>query len=235
MLTWIVLTGEYPPDCGGVGDYTARLGAALASCGDRVLVCVPARRDGGTLDRITGVDVLELPDRFGPRAREVLARTLDAGAARLLVQYVPNAFGVRGTNLSWCRWLLQRAREQRDDVRVMFHEPYFYFEWNRPDRAVLAVSQRTMAVMLLRAASHVYMSTRSWERYLRPYASSRFTPVTLPIPATLPDASADPAVPAARGAWLDGRASTLVGHFGTYGSHVAPALRWLLPRLLRAH
>ena len=37
-MTWHVLTGEYPPDCGGVGDYSADLARALAETGDLVHV-----------------------------------------------------------------------------------------------------------------------------------------------------------------------------------------------------
>ena len=33
MTHWTILTCEYPPDCGGVGDYTAQVAAALAAAG----------------------------------------------------------------------------------------------------------------------------------------------------------------------------------------------------------
>src|ERR1051325_7766931 len=47
-------------------------------------------------------------------------------------------------NLRFCRWLRDRGREGMD-VRVMFHEPYFYFTASRPWRNVLAAVQRVMA------------------------------------------------------------------------------------------
>jgi Glycosyl transferases group 1 len=37
-IVWHLLTGEYPPDCGGVGDYTASLADALSAAGDEVHV-----------------------------------------------------------------------------------------------------------------------------------------------------------------------------------------------------
>ena len=33
-MHWTILTCEYPPDCGGVGDYTAQVAAALVAAGD---------------------------------------------------------------------------------------------------------------------------------------------------------------------------------------------------------
>jgi hypothetical protein len=35
-LTWAILTGEYPPQAGGVSDYTRLVARGLAECGDRV-------------------------------------------------------------------------------------------------------------------------------------------------------------------------------------------------------
>ena len=43
MTHWTILTCEYPPDCGGVGDYTAQVAAALAALGDTVTVFCPPR------------------------------------------------------------------------------------------------------------------------------------------------------------------------------------------------
>ena len=42
MKRWHLLTPEYPPACGGVGDYTALVAAALAEAGDEVHVWYPA-------------------------------------------------------------------------------------------------------------------------------------------------------------------------------------------------
>ena len=55
----------------------------------------------------------------------------------------------------------------------MFHEPYFYFSWRHPLGNVLALVQRAMAAVLLRASDVVYLSTETWVRYLRPLAPRR--------------------------------------------------------------
>lgn len=232
MRSWTILTGEYPPDCGGVGDYTARLASGLAAEGDRVVVCTPKRSDGRRLDRHAGVKVVELPDHFGPLSRHELARRLDVDHSQVLVQYVPNAFGARGANLPWCRWLLQRSRRHGDDVRVMFHEPYFCFEWTRPDRVALALVQRMMTRTLLAAASEVYAPTDAWHRYLRPYAGPGFSLTVLPIPSSIPCCDRHDAPADVRARLLPPGGSTLVGHFGTYGAHIASMLRTTIPALL---
>lgn len=221
-----LVTGEYPPQVGGVGDYTAKLATALAGRGCPVHVWSPAARDaaGG------GVIVHGLPDRFGTASR----RTLEAGFAslpcRVLIQYVPNAFGSRGANLPFCQWV-SRLRGRGVDVRVMFHEPYFYFTATRPQANLLAIAQRAMAALLLRGGTLAYVSTASWIPYLRPYAPSSTSWTVLPIPAT-----ADGDAPAgAIERWRQTvRGPMLVGHFGTYGDHVVRELEPALTSLLSA-
>ena len=226
---WHVVTPELPPVCGGVGDYVAQVATALAESGDRVTVYVPS----ATLrwSAPDGVEVMHLDDRFGSRSTRAITGRLnrDAGA-RLLVQYVPAVFGRRGTNVGFCRWLLSR-RHAGVDVRVMFHEPYLYLRW-RPDHIVTAFTQRAMAAILLDAATQVYLSTDTWRRYL-----SRLRPgiiqsaVTLPIPSAIPCVDASHAVRATRSGFI-GQSTYLVGHFGSYGDHIAPMLRATFKDLL---
>ena len=113
-------------------------------------------------------------------------------------------------------------------MRVMFHEPFFYFGLARPWRNILAIVQRIMAAILLRAATRVYYSTETWTRLLRPYGPQDRVEI-LPIPATIPvDVSAGAIDVSPAGKYA-------VGHFGTYGDHVVrellPALRILHRRL----
>lgn len=226
---WHIVTPERPPDCGGVGDYTAQVAEALAESGDGVSVYSPPARRPWTAP--AGIEAVTLQDRFGRGSvRELSARLDRDPAARLLVEYVPSVFGRRGTNVPFCRWLRSR-RNTGGDVRVMFHEPYLYLRW-RPDHIVTAFTQRAMAEILLDAATHVYLSTDTWRRYLvRFRADAVRRAVTLPIPSAIPCVKDAGAVEAARGA-LTGSATHLVGHFGSYGRHVAPLLRRALNDLL---
>jgi hypothetical protein len=202
-----LLTGETQTGRGGVGDYTQMLARALSA--DSVVVRVW--------------------DVHDPQLRQALPKALREQPGYVLLQYVPNTLGKRGANLGFCRWLLSLSRSGVD-VRVMFHEPYFYFSWN-PLRSGLALIQRVMATVLLRASSLNYVSTEQWLRYLAPYAPREAIFTVLPIPSTLP-----PATDTAIAAWrerLGGASKLLIGHFGTYGDHVATELEPILPAVLR--
>mgnify|MGYP003351118917 CR=1 FL=1 len=124
-MHWHLLTGEYPPTAGGVADYTALVARGLADGGDAVTVWTPAssRRPASGDDGRVRVEVL--PDHFGPRALAHLTRELsprlsrrsspatgaDECTQRLLVQYVPHAFGWKGGNLPFGLWLYRQRRK----------------------------------------------------------------------------------------------------------------------------
>ena len=228
-VRWHIVTPEFPPGCGGVGDYTAQVAEALSRSGDTVSIYVP--HTDTSSPPFEGADLIALPDRFGTRSIRELSSRLDADPhGRLLVQYVPAVFGRRGTNIAFCRWLLTR-RQSGTDVRVMFHEPYLYLRW-RPDHIVTAFTQRAMAAILLDAATHSYLSTDTWRRYLgRIRRDAIQHAVTLPIPSSIPRVDAAQAVQATR-TTASGDASFLIGHFGSYGDHIAPTLERVLADLL---
>jgi glycosyltransferase involved in cell wall biosynthesis len=215
-VIWHILTGEYPPSCGGVGDYTSLVARGLVAAGDTVRVWTPSAEDGrDDLQRT-------LPDRFGPRSRDVLGRAWLDDPGIVLVQYVPNAFGARGANLPFCRWVREQAHSGCD-VRVMFHEPYFYYSLNRPWRNALAAVQRMMAAELIKASRCIYMSSSNWVRYLSPYAALPDS-LVLPIPSTIPE-RADPRRETHFRASIQGPVpAPVIGHFGTYGEHLAAEL-----------
>ena len=226
-----ILTGEYPPECGGVGDYTRLVAGALTARGFEVHVWCPA-----VLEAVQdGVALHRLPDVFGPGSRRRLQSAWAASPGSVLLQYVPNALGARGANLLFCLWLW-RVRRGGADVRVMFHEPYFYFSWGHPLGNVLAVVQRVMAAVLLRASRVVYLSTETWLRYLRPLAPLQLPMVVSPIPSTVLS-DVDPRDVSrwrARHEAQD-RDAVVVGHFGTFGEHVASELVHVVPAVLYSH
>ena len=244
MPHWTILTCEYPPDCGGVGDYTAQVADALAAAGDDVtVVCPPRSSYAARAARHTGVDaagveVVFLDDVYGRLGRRALDERLDrrpsSTSTTILVQYVPTGFGLRGANIPWCRWLVERSRRDGTDVRVMFHEPYFEFTWRPIRQNALAIVERMMAKMLLRAASRVYVSTDAWRRYLSPYMPGGRSKdlVTLPIPSAIPQCDRVSDIAERRAQLLGMSTHQLVGHFGTFGSQIAPMLDAVLTQVL---
>ncbi|HEX6976141.1 MAG TPA: glycosyltransferase family 4 protein [Vicinamibacterales bacterium] len=228
-----VITGEYPPDRGGVADYTAEVSAALSRAGEAVHVWCPGTAAVESVER--GVSVHRA---LGTLSADDLRRAgalLDRYPAprRLLVQWVPHAFGRRSLNVAFCRWISARAAAG-DRVEVMVHEPFLPFTL-RPRGIAAAAVHRVMTAILLRAAEHVWVATPAWERMWRPYALGRSVPFSvLPEPASVPvDRGAHSAASARRAQLLDG-AHALVGIFSMHSPFATATLGAVLPQVLAA-
>jgi glycosyltransferase involved in cell wall biosynthesis len=219
VTNWVMLTGEYPPQPGGVSDYSWLLARRLAEAGDRVRVYAPPRP--GPPPPAEGVELHRLPDCYGPASRAQIDRDLRRAPRpdRLVVQYVPQMYGRKGMNVPFALWLAARRAPRPD---VIFHEFALYPEWfptvrQTARRAFGAVVTHAMAGLIARAARRVYISTPAWKSSLRVVAPG-CRPIWLPMPSNIAEV-VDPEAAAAvrRGALADGRYDSLVGHFGTYG------------------
>jgi glycosyltransferase involved in cell wall biosynthesis len=230
-----ILTGEYPPQPGGVSDYTALVAAGLAAAGVPVQVWAPPA--AGPTPAVPGVTVHRVAGRWSPADLRRLDQALQAFAPprRLLVQYVPNAWGYRGLNLGFSRWLLRRSR-QGDRIEAMVHEPFYPWQLrDKPTRWLLAAGHRRMIRAVLAASARVYVAIPDWERRLRPYAPRGRPPmIWLPIPSTIPvvDAAAEVAALRRR---LAPQGQTILGSFSTYGPWVRGLLRRVWLSLLADH
>jgi hypothetical protein len=227
---WHIVTGEYPPQPGGVSDYTRMVARALARAGDRVDVWAPPceRSSAAVID--PGVTVRRLPDCYGRQSLRLLSRDLDSLAAprRLLIQYVPHAFGWRAANLPFCAWLASR---RRDSVWVMFHEVGYSFEAaSSVPQKVLAGANRIMAGLVGRRAERAFISIPGWRASVQA-VTREGTPIEwLPVPSAVP--VVDDALGTARIRERLGHGRPLVGHFGTYGALITPMLQASIPALL---
>jgi glycosyltransferase involved in cell wall biosynthesis len=230
MIRWHIVTGEYPPQPGGVADYTRLVARQLALAGDEVHVWAP--ECGGEMSVDPGVMVRHLPGRFGVGARRILGQALDQapGPYRLLVQYVPHMYGLRGMNVPFCLWL---RRRRADRPWVMFHEVAFPVARGQKWRHnLLGRTQRWMARIVAEAAERVWVSIPAWEPILRTLQPRLGSVTWLPVPSNV-STQARPAQSTAIRARLGALAGDLVvGHFGTFGGPVAEALAKMLPTVL---
>ncbi len=133
----LLVSGEYPPDTGGVADYTARLREALGRRGLHAEVFTRSRADGA---RQGG---------WGPGAVLSIARHAPRGAV-VHLQYQAAAYDLRG-EICLLPLLLRAARR---DVRSVttFHDarvPYVF-----PKAGPL----RRQALMLLARSSHAVVA-----------------------------------------------------------------------------
>lgn len=230
---WHVLTGEYPPQAGGVADYTAQLAAGLAAAGSEIHVWTSSL---GESPALPGVSVHRIAGRWSPTDLARLGDALDAFPTprRLLVQFTPNAWGYRGLNLGFCRWLVGRRRARGDEIRVIFHEVAYPWQIrDKPTRWLLAAGQRWMARTLLKAASHVDVTTPAWERMLRACAPGDRREIGWrPVPSNVPVVDDAEAVASIRSR-IAPRGEMVVGSFSSFSELTGPLLASALPDLLR--
>ncbi len=225
---WHVITGEYAPEPGGVSDYTHLIARGLVNAGDEVDVWAPHRSRWASRDR--GVRVHRLPGRFGPGALMIMDRAItSARSKRILVQYVPQAFGWKAMNLPFCYWLYARRRW---NITVMFHEVAFQRRMAQPLRHnLLGEVTSLMAMLVARSAQRIFVSCPAWEERLRPLVGNTKAIEWLPVPSNVSPISDPEATEAIRTKYAAG--GLLVGHFGTYGLKIRDYLEIALPQLLQ--
>jgi hypothetical protein len=201
--------------------------SGLAEGGDQVDVWAPQCNCPDEL--IEGVSIHRLPGHFGPRALATLDRGITAGRARILVQYVPHAFGLKAMNLPFCCWLYARRSL---DITVMFHEVAFRRRVAQPLRHnLLGEITSLMATLVARSARRIFVPAQAWGTMLRALVGNLRAIEWLPVPSTIPlvnDPQATQAIRTTHAA--DG---LLVGHFGTYGADVREYLEVALPEIFK--
>jgi glycosyltransferase involved in cell wall biosynthesis len=235
---WHLITSEYPPQMGGVSDYTQLVAAGLASAGDEAHVWCPRMDDEktGELEATSpeGVFVHRELGRFAPADLRRAGRQLNQFRAprRLLVQWVPHGYGYQSMNLPFCLWLWHRAVRHRDVVEVMVHEPYLAFGEGSWRQSGVAAAHRLMTMVLLKSARRVWMSIPAWEAYWRPYTLGRALQFRwLPVASNI-EVVDDPAGVRATRARFAPAGEQIIGHFGTYDRPITELLLKSAPALL---
>jgi len=226
-----IITPEYPPQSGGVSDYTAQVAQGLAQEGEEVHVWCPGTKESAEGASEGTVHVHRALGQVTPEDLRNIGEQLDRFPAprRILVQYVPHGYGRRSMNVPFCTWLWQRATKHGDSVEIMVHEAFLNFEgsWRQYGAALI---HRLMTVILLRGATRIWVSIPECERRWKSYTFGRRVPFQwLPVPSNIRVARDETAIQTIRRRYAS-EGSLLVGHFGTYG---LPVLSVLEPILLK--
>ena len=267
---WHIITCEYPPQIGGVSDYTKLVAEGLAEAGDEVHVWGPGeerrakgeaegrrRKTEGKKQEADGrqqtiggsdgdsslithhsplVNIHRELGRFRPGDLRRVGKQLNDFAAprRLLVQWVPHGYGYRSMNIWFCLWVWWRAKFKHDRVELMVHEPFLAFGEGSFNQDIAATVHRLMVIMLLNAASQIWVSIHDWEHRLRPFLLGQKKPFSwLPVPSNIPLVN-DPTRIAETRARFVTNGTRLIGHFGAYDTYMTRLMSQLLPALLNA-
>ena len=227
---WVIITGEYPPQPGGVADYSRLIARGLVAAGDSVTVFAPPAPGADPSDK--DVEVRRLPDRFGLRSLRAIDAYLDThgGSPQLLVQYVPHAFGRRAMNVSFCLWLWRRRARR---PFVVFHEVAFPIQSGaRLRHQALGLVTHAMAAIVERASAHSFIPTAAWKTVLRRVAGRKADACAwMPVPSNIDCDVSNDERHAARSR-LGAPPLRLIGHFGTFGQYHNRLMRRLVPELL---
>ncbi len=229
MREWHIITCEYPPQVGGVSDYTALLSQALRDEGQPIHVWAPGSEKTSSAESRVHRVLGNFDSASLARADELLDQY--PSPRTLLVQWVPHGYGRRSMNIGFCRWLAKRVRHHGDLLQLMVHEPFLAFRGIRQSAA--AGVHRWMVWTLLHAAERVWLSIPAWESKLRMYAPSNLRMDWLPIPSSIPRTVTPESARAVRE--KVGNPSLLLGHLGTYSPVIREMLEPAVIELLRSH
>jgi glycosyltransferase involved in cell wall biosynthesis len=231
---WHLITCEYPPQTGGVSDYSQLVAEGLAKAGEAVHVWCPGTSERAPDTPVPGVTLHRLPAGWQTANLRWVSRELAGfpSPRRLLVQWVPHGYGYRSLNLPFCAWLAWRRARHGDQIDIMFHEFGLAFRGGSWRQAAAAVVHRVQAILLLRAAARVWVSFQRMASLARHYLPGRRIPVRwLPVCSNLPPVGDQAGVANLRKG-LPGNHDFLLGHFGTYGPGVRRLLLEVIPQLL---
>ena len=229
---WHIITGEYPPDPGGVSDYTQLVARGLVKASDEVHVWAPGRE--GTPSNDEGVSVHRLKERFDPKGLAELSRGLDdvPGEKRILLEYVPNAFGWKAMNMPFTAWIARR----REKLWVMFHEVATPWDSGAKRRArdlLLGAVTRAEAIAIATRADHMFVSVPAWEKLLRGFVPKFRGADWSPIPSNTPtEPEPEQLARKLEAKRKDGANVKWIGHFGTYGESITKMLAPMLVALI---
>lgn len=216
---------------GGMCAHMSLLADGLADQSQQVHVWLPnatelsVQSPNIVLHRVLGA--LSIPDLF--RAGRKL--NLCSPPRRLLVYWVPHAYGYKAMNLPFCLWIWLRSVFHRDRVELMVQECFLDFSKRSWRQSAAAFVHRVMTIVLLNAADRVWGALPAYKALLRPYTLGRRVPFAwLPVPSNVAVVENPTLVAAIRKQCAAG--GLLIGHFGTFGGSITKLLEDIVPGML---
>ena len=233
-----MITCEYPPQTGGIADYSREIAAGLSRAGIPVRIWAPGNEDR-TARFSSRVTVVRSLGRFGlPSLVRTARKMRRAGAGRrLLLQWEPVGYGFLSVNVLFCLWIAWQALWGAQLI-VMFHETFLSYSKKTPRRFVAATLQRLMAFLLVQSARKVFVSTESGAAALGRLSLTRTEVQHLPVFSNIDSADDIRSARIHRSDFVS-EGETLVGHFGRYNTQtealVIPTITALLRRSKSIH
>jgi glycosyltransferase involved in cell wall biosynthesis len=216
----LLVTAEYAPTPGGVGDYTALLAGALLAAGARPAVVTGRLPIPAAADEPGAWPVWRVAPGWGWRMPAAIDSAITAWPADIVhVQYQTGAYGMRPA-VNLLPWWLRRRR-QRPRLAVTFHDTRAPYLFPRAGRLRPAVN-----ALLARGADLTLATNPADAATLRPHARRL---AVIPIGANIePDAGTDAVAARLRGDLTLGADERLLVTFGLLNHSKG------LPDLLRA-
>ncbi len=227
-----IITGEYPPQFGGVSDYTHIVAHALAQLEEEVHIWAPGNQSETIHEN--GVIIHRLSDHFGLQGLYELTRALlKSKPDRILIQYVPHAYGFKAMNVGFCFWVKFLCPRPLD---VMFHEVNFPYGSGFPLKyQIMGRIHMLMAWLLGSCSKQIYLSIPQWRNRLKLVLSFNKNPLWLPIPSTIGESIPSSESQQVRLNLNIRKDQILLGHFGTYGDSITQLIEKIVPRILNRH
>ncbi|MGQ9501868.1 MAG: glycosyltransferase family 4 protein [Anaerolineae bacterium] len=163
-----LLTGEYPPMQGGVGDHTWHLARRLSAMAIEVAILTSCR--AMPPDATSGIVVHPVITSWGWRCWPQIERWIDEQQPDVLhIQYQAAAYDLAGW-INWLPWWLRR-RHKRPRVVVTFHDlrvPYL-FPKAGPLRqwSVLALARYADSVITTNLEDELILCRHPWASHVR--------------------------------------------------------------------
>ena len=173
-----LLSGAFPPQFNGIGDYTWCLSQELANQGQQVAVLTsfaPAR------PKPSEVEVIGCFDASRPQTISGALHQLLKGDRFdwVIVQYNPFSFGRRG----FAPWLVSALRATEVPTAVTFHETFAVPLWPW-QHILMRIWQYPQFVLLVRTGHCHFVSTERWLAQVRRWADR--PSFLLPVGSNLP-------------------------------------------------